>query len=229
MKIHIRNGEIVGSGNVSRTRPSSSDERESSQDSKRYECPHCGVLLETGEPIEGTRVACPECGKVFVASPYDPGAAEAVKPPSAKKRIFGTVLVVVALLFILARCSGGPSKSDGAKETVKAAIKAKVLDAIADMPCGYDVNWLDDALVINLWADSLAVGAVFAASGNERFRRLWNTMKAKMLEASNTSAKISSAQGFEVHIMCNLFDSGDLDTPLLSTLDGAVVYDATLR
>lgn len=68
MRIRMQGGEIVGSGNVSRERQRTSDGREASQGPKRYECPHCGVVLETDEPIEGTRVACPECGKEFVAA-----------------------------------------------------------------------------------------------------------------------------------------------------------------
>lgn len=34
---------------------------------KQYQCPHCGVVLETDEPIEGAQVACPECDGKFIA------------------------------------------------------------------------------------------------------------------------------------------------------------------
>jgi len=80
---------------------------------RQYQCPHCGVVLETDEPIEGTRVTCPECGKEFVAAslegnptlrPVAPSVSTASpKEPTSPgiKRKIRIPLVLVMLVSIL--------------------------------------------------------------------------------------------------------------------------------
>ena len=73
---------------------------------KRYQCPHCGAVLETDDPIEGIQVPCPECGGEFIAVALPQATSHLVKLsnlfPVKKTRkawmwgILGTVLLVIA-------------------------------------------------------------------------------------------------------------------------------------
>ena len=80
---------------------------------KRYQCPHCGTILETDEAIEGMQVPCPECGADFVASPMQTsGAAFELSPPPLPPRskksggVKWGVGVLVILLALLALAGG---------------------------------------------------------------------------------------------------------------------------
>lgn len=44
--------------------------------SQQYQCPHCKVVFETEETVDGSRVDCPECGKEFVAVPLSAMSTE---------------------------------------------------------------------------------------------------------------------------------------------------------
>lgn len=85
----------------------------------RFTCPHCKAVLETETDIAGLRVECPECGKEFVASRNKPGTPKVAKPKSKKKRVIGIVLLAVALLFMLSRCSGEKTVADVRSELVR--------------------------------------------------------------------------------------------------------------
>lgn len=84
-----------------RARSRTPDEEESSRGSKRWKCPHCGVGLETDEPIEGTRVSCPECNGEFIAAP----------PRTAKSK--GQSSKLVAVCPHCTRCHDLPPSAAG--------------------------------------------------------------------------------------------------------------------
>lgn len=75
----------------------------------RCQCPHCGVVLETDEPVAGLRVDCPRCGSEFVAKPIKTAprtfsggkAANTAKP---KRKIWLWVIVVVLIISLVGSC-----------------------------------------------------------------------------------------------------------------------------
>lgn len=196
----------------------------------RIACPHCKVVLETDASVEGTRVACPECGREFVAQRHNPGTVNTTKPPK-KKRIFGIVLLAVALIFIFAKCFSANPMSDGSKASLKAQFVRLAKEQLAAQGGGnnWDVTWDDDALVITLVQDGLTTGVGFASMGTEPFVGMWNSLKFSMLENNHKLCDTLHSKGFEDHLMFNLLDADDRGKPLLVILDGAVIYDATLQ
>ena len=72
----------------------------------RCQCPHCGVILETNDPIEGMRVDCPKCGDEFVATSLKPAprafsagkTASTAKPKRKKRRWLKNAMVIACLL-----------------------------------------------------------------------------------------------------------------------------------
>jgi hypothetical protein len=80
-------------------------------DNIKIACPHCKVVLETDASVEGTRVACPECGREFVPQRHNPGAMKVAKPKLKKKRKFGIVQIVAAVLFLFQAKACSDSKS----------------------------------------------------------------------------------------------------------------------
>ncbi len=196
----------------------------------RIACPHCKVVLETDASVEGTRVACPECGREFVASRKKPSVVQADKPKSKKKFVLGIAILAVALLCMRTSCSGGHSNGDK-MDAVKAQVVRTYNQEFSAFESGInqEVLWDGDTIVINLSHDAVTMSALFAASGAEPFVGLWNTLKIKMMEASYDALGIAFSQGIDIHVLCNLLDSTDTGTPLLSILDGTIIYDATLQ
>lgn len=79
----------------------------------RIACPHCKVVLETDGSVEGTRVACPECGKQFVAHRVKPTRGGVLNLLRKKNRKFGVVQIVAAALFLFQAKACSDSKSSG--------------------------------------------------------------------------------------------------------------------
>lgn len=88
-------------------------------DTIRITCPNCNAVLEADGSIEGSRIECPECGGEFVAVRDKPEIGKAINPRSKKKRAIGIVLLAVALLFMLSRCSGEKTVADFRSELVR--------------------------------------------------------------------------------------------------------------
>lgn len=196
----------------------------------RIACPHCKVVLETDASVEGTRVACPECGREFVAQRDKSPVVQAGKSNSKKKLVVGIAVLAVALLFMRTSCSGGHSKPGDNRDAVKAQF-VRTSDKQFSTFGGdikKEVLWVDDTIVINLWHDAVTLSAGLAASRVEPFVGLWNALKIKMLAANDEALEIAFSQGLEIHVMCNLLDSISPGTPLLTILDGNIIYDATL-
>ena len=200
-------------------------------DTIRITCPHCKVVLETDASVKGTRVACPECGREFFAQRDKSPVVQAGKSNSKKKRIFGIVLLAVALIFIFAKCFNANHMPAGNKASLKAQFVRLAKEQLAAQGGGnnWDVTWDDDALVITLVQDGLTAGAEFAALGTEPFVGMWNSLKFSMLENNHKLCDTLHSKGFENHLMFNLLDADDRGKPLLVILDGAVIYDATLQ
>lgn len=75
----------------------------------RCQCPHCGVVLETNDPVAGMRVNCPKCGSEFVATPIKTAShtfagGKAANPAKPKRKIWLWVIVVVLIICLVGSC-----------------------------------------------------------------------------------------------------------------------------
>ena len=75
----------------------------------RCQCPHCGVVLETNDPVAGMRVNCPKCGSEFVATPIKTAShtfagGKAANPAKPKRKIWLWVIVVVLIISLVGSC-----------------------------------------------------------------------------------------------------------------------------
>ena len=90
----------------------------------QYQCPHCGVLLETDQPISGTQVNCPECGRDFVARPLESMTRSVLrmlqKPFSrmTKRRLLFLVPVLAGILLLFGALGRKPRAGDAKNVTL---------------------------------------------------------------------------------------------------------------
>lgn len=205
------------------------------------DCPTCGkplVIQASPSPLRATATpkfrVVPPRGARHNANGPAPGAGPAIqekspKPRSKKKRIIGIVLLVVALIFLLGKCSNEQPNSVGNKDAAKAQFVRIADKRLKSLGANIDVEWDGDALVVTLMQKGLTTAAGFAASGTEPFVSQWNTLKFTLLEKSHEISNALMSKGFDDHLMINFLDADNLNNPLLVILDGAVIYDATLQ
>ncbi|MBP1589169.1 MAG: hypothetical protein ILO10_03125 [Kiritimatiellae bacterium] len=106
----------------------------------RCQCPHCGVILETNDPIEGMRVDCPKCGGEFVATPIKTApraftagkTASTAKPKRKKRRWLKNAMVIVCLLACIGIRYAERDAEHQRKLRAIEAQKAKERDAMVD-------------------------------------------------------------------------------------------------
>lgn len=224
----------------------------------KFACPHCQQSLEADDSFAGASVDCPTCGQPL-AIPQPPAAepprktavwpspspdappksgvrprpapagVDADRPKSKKKLflVFGILLFAAALLFGFAKVAGKKRPSVADKDAFRAKVASLASENLAAFR--HETRWDGDTLVINLWHEYAALGALMASAGFGQVSDAWNTARRGFVELSATLAKTAKDNGFEGHAIVNLLDINDHDACLLSVCDGVVVYDATLK
>jgi len=106
----------------------------------RCQCPHCGVVLETKDPVAGMQVKCPKCGGEFVATPlkvapraFTAGkSANPAKPQRKKRHWVKNMLVILCLLaYIVVRYAGWVEKQQRKAEVQKQREEEAALTGLA--------------------------------------------------------------------------------------------------
>ena len=77
-----------------------------------FSCPHCKADL-TASVVPNQQVSCAICKKLFTITSVPGYAATSAKavPEKGKTGIVGVLAVLVAILFVIGKCSGGSSSS----------------------------------------------------------------------------------------------------------------------
>ena len=113
------------------------NDKTNANQSMRFQCPHCGVVLETDDSIEGMQVTCPACRGGFAAVPLEAEPAsvppETHRPPRreprghAKRRswVWGAVAVLALALLGAAWAMRPPSRA-GATRSIRLPGGAKM-------------------------------------------------------------------------------------------------------
>ena len=158
-----------------------------------------------------------------------PAGVDADRTKSKKKLflVFGILLFAAALLFGFAKVAGKKRPSVADKDAFRAKVASLASENLAAFR--HETRWDGDTLVINLWHEYAALGALMASAGFGQVSDAWNTARRGFVELSATLAKTAKDNGFEGHAIVNLLDINDHDACLLSVCDGVVVYDATLK
>jgi len=111
------------------------------------------------------------------------------------------------------------------------------IDAIMDMLLvslsqnfgegNYTLEYDDTTVTLNLWGDNVAIGAAFAANGDESSKELWDTLVESHKDMCNNIMEEIKSCGIENYsVKVNVLNDLNNQEVLLTILNGEVVHDA---
>lgn len=156
-------------------------------------------------------------------------------------KVLKIILIVLCAMLVLAAVFSGDdadeaTKSETTPETVETATPtigksefASIVDSELDKNfAGYNhtTKWDGDTLVINIWADGLAMGAVLAINGDAECAESWESMRNANSYLCETIRDAAAENGLNIHVILNILNEENLDNCLLSIADGITIYNA---
>lgn len=91
----------------------------------------------------------------------------------------------------------------------------------------YTMDYDSTGVVINVWEDGVAQGVVYAASGDETYKSMWDDIVYGIKDLSTSVEDAIAECGYEDMYVCiNIVNDQNKDNVLLSVVSGVVIYDA---
>lgn len=123
-----------------------------------------------------------------------------------------------------------PAASSEASELLSFDLVLSVLDLSAQNTYGdtYTLEGDEDGVTLSIWTDGLALGAAFAAQGNEEMLANWKELRDSMIQLCTSVQESIAEMGYsDTPVMVNVLNDQDKSKTLLSILNGVVIYDCT--
>lgn len=90
----------------------------------------------------------------------------------------------------------------------------------------YEVYHESGVIIINVWDDGIAAGAILAADGDEECVSAWNDLVENQKEFCLSVCDFVDTLGLDgTTVMINVLNDENKENTLLSIADGVVVYD----
>lgn len=121
-----------------------------------------------------------------------------------------------------------PAASSEASELLSFDLVLSVLDLSAQNTYGdtYTLEGDEDGVTLSIWTDGLALGAAFAAQGNEEMLANWKELRDSMIQLCTSVQESIAEMGYsDTPVMVNVLNDQDKSKTLLSILNGVVIYD----
>lgn len=113
------------------------------------------------------------------------------------------------------------------EEKLSIAQIAAIVEAVAkDSYNNCSVVYDDAGIMLNVWEDGVATGALLAYSGNKEMKDLWNDMSKDVgMMADGLTDFIRTSDQPHIYIAVNVLNDLDEESVILSYLNGMLVYD----
>lgn len=123
--------------------------------------------------------------------------------------------------------SDAPETTENRDEALSAACSLIEI-SLAENFSGYDVDYEDSTITVNVWQDGLALALVTAQSeDNQESKDAWETVKDNMTVMSDSIRDLIDTLELEdVMLLVNVLNDQNHDNVLLSITEGVVIYDA---
>lgn len=91
----------------------------------------------------------------------------------------------------------------------------------------YKMEYDDESVTISVWADGVAMGATYAAAGDETCLESWKTLVDATKDNCKSIEGALEAAGYDdMLVMVSVLNDQNLENTLLTVANGAVIYDS---
>ena len=122
--------------------------------------------------------------------------------------------------------SGSAASPDD--ESMNAAISMISLALSNGFKDKYTVVPSDDGsyIIVSVWTDGIAQGAMAAASGDESALSAWNTLRDSMITLQKSLDSLVKSMNLDAPVMLHILNDQNKSNSLLSVFHGEIIYDA---
>ena len=122
--------------------------------------------------------------------------------------------------------SGSTASPDD--ESMNAAISMISLALSNGFKDKYTVVPSDDGsyIIVSVWTDGIAQGAMAAASGDESALSAWNTLRDSMITLQKSLDSLVKSMNLDAPVMLHILNDQNKSNSLLSVFHGEIIYDA---
>ena len=212
-------------------------------------CKYCGKQIADDAKF------CDGCGKSItdvISAPVQNVSEPTIYDKKKKKRgPIGCFLWGIIILFVLGSCSAilGNSNTPATKNTLKdltqenqlsekqekdhysyIEIASRLETELKDNFQYCDFSYDETGLTASLSMDGIADICYFAKTGNKELEETWNIVIDSTVELSKTVTDTFRKNGYNDYVVSFIItNEKNADDILAMTVDGVLVYDATLK
>lgn len=148
-------------------------------------------------------------------------------------KIIGILFALLIVIAIATSCGDSDNSSDTIEATPEIAntiskdtFKTMTESVISKHFENYIIEWDEDVLIVSIWSDGVAEGAVLAKRGDAECAASWNEVTANFEQMCKTTLEGAENNGLDISVEYRVLNDTNTDNILLAVYNGIVIYDA---